>query len=157
MMAPIANSRGEYLEKPVLIVADLVTRQEDGTLKITEIKTSGRAYSESEVATSLQPTFYANSVYEMAGEEPAVEFTVLVKTKVPKVQKIQAIRTISDYQRLGDLIGVVEKAVEAGVFYPVESPLNCSSCPFYRPCREWTGLGISGELIHDEAEEVISC
>ena len=157
MMSPIANSRGEYLEKPVLIVADLVTRQEDGTLKITEIKTSGRAYSESEVATSLQPTFYANSLYEMVGEEPAVEFTVLVKTKVPKVQRIEAIRTISDYQRLGDIIGVVEKAVEAGVFYPVESPLNCSGCPFFRPCREWTGPGISGELIHDEAEEVISC
>jgi putative RecB family exonuclease len=137
MMAPIANSRGEYLEKPVLIVSDLVTRQEDGTLKITEIKTSGRSYSESEVATSLQPTFYANSVYEMAGEEPAIELTVLVKTRVPKVQKIQAIRTISDFQRLGDVIGVVEKAVEAGVFYSVESPLNCSSCPFYRPCREW--------------------
>jgi len=157
MMAPIANSRGDYLEKPVLIVADLVSRQEDGTLQITEIKTSGRAYSESEVATSLQPTFYANALYETSGEEPAVEFTVLVKTKTPKVQKIQAIRTISDYQRLADLIGVVEKAVEAGVFYPVESPINCSGCPFYRPCREWTGPGISGELIYDEAEEVISC
>ena len=157
MMAPIANSRGEYLEKPVLIVADLVTRQEDGTLKITEIKTSGRAWSESEVATSLQPTFYANSLYETAGEEPAVEFTVLVKTRVPKAQKIQAIRTVTDYQRLGDLIGVVEKAVEAGVFYPVESPINCSGCPFYRPCREWTGPGISGELVRVEAEEVVPC
>ena len=157
MMAPIANSRGEYLEKPVVIVADLVARQEDGTLKITEIKTSGRAYSESEVATSLQPTFYSNSLYEMVGEEPAIEFTVLVKTKIPKVQKIQAIRTISDFKRLGDIIGVVEKAVEAGVFYPVESPINCSGCPFYRPCREWTGQGISGELIHHEAEEVVPC
>ena len=157
MMAPIANSQGEYLEKPALIVADLVTRQEDGTLKITEIKTSGRAYSESEVATSLQPTFYANALYEMTGEEPGVEFCVLVKTKTPKVQKIQAIRTISDYQRLADVIGVVEKAVEAGVFYPVESPINCSGCPFYRPCREWRGQGNSGELIQAEIEEVISC
>ena len=157
MMAPIANSRGGYLEKPVLIVADLVTRQEDGTLKMTEIKTSGRAYSESEVATSLQPTFYANSLYEMAGEEPAVEFTVLVKTKIPKVQKIQAIRTISDYQRLGDLIGVVEKAVKSGVFYPVESPINCSGCPFYRPCRTWTGPGNSGDSNYHEAEEVVAC
>lgn len=157
MLAPIANSQGEYLEKPILVVADLVTRREDGTLKITEIKTSGRAYSESEVATSLQPTFYANALYETAWEEPAVEFTVLVKTKVPKAQVIQAIRTITDYHRLGDLIGVVEKAVEAGVFYPVESPLNCSGCPFYRPCREWTGQGASGEAIHHEAEEVIPC
>ena len=128
MMSPIANSRGEYLEKPVLIVADLVTRQEDDTLKITEIRTSGRAYSESEVAMSLQPTFYANSLYETTGEEPAVEFTVLVKTKVPKVQTIQAIRARSDYQRLGDLIGFVERAVKAEVFYPVESPMNCSGC-----------------------------
>lgn len=157
MMAPIANSRGEYLEMPVLIVADLVTRQEDGTLQITEIKTSGRAYSESEVATSLQPTFYGNALYETTGQEPAVEFTVLVKTKVPKVQKIPAIRTIPDFQRLADLIGVVEKAVEAGVFYPVESPINCSGCQFYRPCREWTGPVISGELIYAEAEEVVPC
>ena len=157
MMTPIANSRGEYLEKPVVIVADLVTRQEDGTLKITEIKTSGRAYSESEVATSLQPTFYANSLYETAGQEPAVEFTVLVKTKVPKVQKIQAIRTSTDFQRLGDLIGVVEKAVEAGVFYPVESPINCSGCPYYRPCRQWSGPGDSGKLVQAETVEVIAC
>jgi putative RecB family exonuclease len=87
LLAPIANSRGDYLEKPVLIVADLVSRQEDGTLRITEIKTSGRAYSESEVATSLQPTFYANALYEMTGKEPGVEFTVLVKTKVPKARR----------------------------------------------------------------------
>jgi CRISPR/Cas system-associated exonuclease Cas4 (RecB family) len=157
MIAPIANSRGEYLEKPILIIADLISRQQDGTLQITEIKTSGRAYSESEVATSLQPTFYANALYERTGEEPGVTFTVLVKTKVPKVQKIEATRSLSDYQRLGDVIGVVERGIEAGVFYPVESPINCSGCPFYRPCREWTGQGISEKLVRDEVEEVISC
>ena len=93
----------------------------------------------------------------MTGNEPAVEFTVLVKTKVPKVQKILAIRTISDYQRLGDVIGVVEKAVEAGVFYPVESPINCSGCPFYRPCREWSGPRGSWDVIRDKTEEVVAC
>ena len=80
-----------------------------------------------------------------------------MKTKLPKVQKIQAIRTRSDYQRLGDLIGVVEKAVEAELFYPVESPMNCSGCPFFRPCREWTGQGNSGELVQVETEEVVPC
>ena len=118
MMAPIANSRGDYLEKPILVVADLITRQDDGTLQVNEIKTSGRAYSESEVATSLQPTFYANALYETTGEEPAVEFTVLVKTKTPKVQKIQAIRTISDFQTLGDIIEAVDQAIEAGSLLP---------------------------------------
>ncbi len=157
MLAPIANSNGDYLEKPVLIVADLITAREDGLLQVTEIKSSGRVYSESEVATSHQPTFYANALYEMTGGEPAVEYTVLVKTKLPKVQKIQAVRTTSDYQRLGDIIGAVERRVQAGIFHPVESPLNCSGCPFYRPCREWTGLSTEGEMAHLQPEEVARC
>ncbi|WP_337175421.1 PD-(D/E)XK nuclease family protein [Paludisphaera sp.] len=156
-MAPIADSRGDYLEKPVMVVADLVTRREDGSLRITEIKTSGRAYSESEAATSLQPTFYANAYYESAGEDPAVEFAVLVKTKVPRLQRIQAVRTTSDYRRLGDLIKVVERAVDAEIFYPVESPLNCSGCPFHRPCREWTGRHGRTHVVASRPEELVAC
>ena len=156
IMAPIANSRGEYLEKPILVIADLVVRQGDGTLQVIEIKTSGRAYSESEVAKSLQPTFYAGAVFEMTGEEPGIEFQVLVKTRVPKVQKIQAIRGRSDYGRLGDIVGAVELGVESGVFYPVESPINCSGCPFYRPCREWSGPTVQ-QGAQREAERMARC
>jgi putative RecB family exonuclease len=159
MLAPIANSQGEYLEKPLLVVADLITRQGNGTLQVNEIKTSGRAYSESEVATSLQPTFYANALYELTGEEPAVEFTVLVKTKTPKVQKIQAIRNASDFQRLGDIIEAVGRSMEAKSFYPIESPLNCSGCSFYRQCKSWSGPGSSSSGDHEvlEIEEPAPC
>jgi putative RecB family exonuclease len=143
ILSPIANSQGDYLEKPTLVVADLITRKSDGTLQVRELKTSGRAYSDAEVATSLQPTFYANALYEITGEEPSVEYTILVKTKVPKVQKIEANRTTSDFGRLGDLITVVERAVEGEIFYPQESPMNCSTCSYFRECREWTGLKIS--------------
>jgi CRISPR/Cas system-associated exonuclease Cas4 (RecB family) len=125
------------------VVPDLITRRDDGTLKVTEIKTSSRAYSEFEIATSLQPTCYAAALCERTGEEPVVELTVLVKTRTPKVQRIEAVRTIADCGRLGDLVEVVERAVEAGIFYPQESPLNCSTCPFFRECREWTGPGTS--------------
>jgi CRISPR/Cas system-associated exonuclease Cas4 (RecB family) len=157
MLAPIANSQGDYLETPILIVADVITRQIDGTLQVGEIKTSGRAYSESEVATSLQPTFYANSLYELTGEEPAVEYAILVKTKTPKIQRIEAIRTTSDYQRLGDLIGAVEAGVNAGIFYPVESPINCSGCPFYRPCRDWTGHSVQVQNSPIHSQEFVLC
>lgn len=83
ILSPITNSRGEVLEKPLLVVPDLITRQEDGSPKVVELKTSGRAFSESEVATSLQPTCYASALYELTGQEPFVEYAVLVKTKVP--------------------------------------------------------------------------
>jgi hypothetical protein len=157
MLSPIANSQGDYLEKPIMVVADLITRQDDGTLQVGEIKTSGRAYSESEVATSLQPTFYANSLYELTGEEPAVEYTILVKTKAPKIQRIEAVRTTGDFQRLGDLIGAVEAGVEAGVFYPNESPMNCSGCSFFRDCREWNGNRGQVGITPVETREAVSC
>lgn len=143
LLAPITTSRGEVLERPLLIVPDLVARQDDGLLKVTEVKTSSRAYSASEIETSLQPTCYASALHKLTGEEPTVEMIILVKTRVPRVQRTEAIRTIPDFGRLGDIIEVVERAVEAGIFYPQESPLNCSSCPFFRECREWTGPGSS--------------
>ena len=67
VLTPIANSQGEYLEKPLLVVPDLITRQDDATLKVTEIKTAGRSFSESDVGTSLQPSCYASAVYEQTG------------------------------------------------------------------------------------------
>lgn len=159
ILAPLADSHGECLERPILVVPDLITREADDTLKVTEIKTAGRSFSESEVATSLQPTFYANALYEQTGREPAVEYAVLVKTKTPKLQRIESFRTSSDFQRLGDLIGVVDRAVEAGIFYPQESPMNCSGCPYFRECREWSGVGVSNSGPHDEpvAEESAPC
>ena len=136
--APMHNSRGEYLETPLVAVADLITRADDG-LKVHEFKTSGRAYSEMEADTSLQPTCYVNAVQEVFGESARVEYTVLLKTKVRRVQRLEVVRHDEDLGRLGDVVQSVERAVEAGAFYPVESPMNCSTCPYRQPCREWSG------------------
>ena len=120
-----------------------------GIPKVVEIKTTSRAFSESEVATSLQPSCYASALHELTGQEPVVEYAVLVKTKVPKVQRIEAIRSAPDFGRLGDIIEVVNRAIEAGSFYPVESPLNCSGCPYFQECRNWNGPGPSGSGEHE--------
>lgn len=47
IMAPLINSQEEHFENPLLAVTDLIT-VEDQHLKVTEFKTSGRAFSESE-------------------------------------------------------------------------------------------------------------
>lgn len=138
MLAPIHNSDGEYLEKPLLTVIDLLTREGDG-LRVNDFKTSGRAYSTFEAETSLQATCYVNAVAENFGEPATFQYTVLVKTKVPKVQRLDTVRGTDDLGRLGDLVQTVERAVESSIFYPVESPLNCSTCPYRQPCREWRG------------------
>ena len=135
-ISPVRNSRGEYLETPIVAIADLITDDEH-SLKVNEFKTSGRAYSQMEAETSLQPTCYVNAIQQAYDRPAEVEYTVLVKTKTPKVQRLDAFRTEEDLGRLGDIIETVERAVQNNVFYPVESPLNCSTCPFRRPCQEW--------------------
>lgn len=135
-MAPLSNSRGEYLETPLVAITDLITAEND-SLRVREFKTSGRAYSESDVASSLQPTCYVHAVRECLGQEPSVEYTVLVKTKTPKIQRLQTSRYAEDCGRLGDLVQSIQRAVDLGIFYPVESPMNCSTCPYRQPCRDW--------------------
>ena len=138
--APWSRSLG------LVAIADLITCVEDG-LKVHEFKTSGRTYSDMEADTSHQPTCYVNAVQEVFGEPARVEYTVLVKTKTPKVQRLEAVRHDEDLGRLGDIVQTIEKAVDASIFYPVESPMNCSTCPYRQPCREWTRSSENTELI----------
>ncbi|MCI0462770.1 MAG: PD-(D/E)XK nuclease family protein [Gemmataceae bacterium] len=144
VLAPVQNSRGEYLETPLVAVTDLLTHP-GAAYRVFEFKTSGRALSTSEAATALQPTCYVNAVQAVFGAPAVVEYVVLVKTRTPKVQRLTATRSDEDLGRLGDLIQAVERAVEAAVFYPVESPLNCSGCPYRGPCRSWRGPATSQE------------
>ena len=86
---------------------------------------------------SLQATAYLYAAKEQYGEDAVFEYQILVKTRKPKVQRIATARMPTDFGRLGDLVQVIDRAVQAGIHFPVETPNNCSTCPYRRPCREW--------------------
>ena len=158
LLVPLFDSQGRALEKPLLAVPDLLTREPDG-LTVTEFKTSGRRYNELETDASLQASCYVQAVQDRYDEQPRVRYTILVKTKTPQVQHLETIRNDTDLSRLGDIVQTVERAIQAEAFYPVESAMNCSTCPFFRPCREWRG-GTSGPetaLSTDDQEIPVSC
>lgn len=136
ILAPLTNSSGEYLERPLVAVADLIYGPDDD-ITVRELKTSKRLYSQQEVDTSLQATCYAHAVAESVGSWPSVEYGVLTKTKTPKAQFLATTRGPQDASRLGDLVETVERAVAEHIFFPIESPLNCSSCPYRAECLEW--------------------
>ena len=136
LLVPLVNSSGDFLETPLAAVVDLLTR-DDGRLKVREFKTSSRAYGGMEVETSLQATSYVNAVWQTCGEWADVEYNVLIKTKTPKLQRLTTTRSESDLGRLGDIVENVERAVDEQIFFPIESPLNCSTCPFRQPCLQW--------------------
>ena len=154
MLVPLFTSSGDCLEKPLMAIIDLLHRDSQG-LVVTEFKTSGRRFSELETDMLLQATAYGHAVYEHYDEKPGIRYCILVKTKKPTVQYLETVRSDSDMLRLGDVTQAVEKAIEAGAFYPVESTMNCSGCPFYRQCREWRGC--QGHHAEAQSEEMAAC
>jgi putative RecB family exonuclease len=135
---PIITSSGEVLEKPLLAVADLIVERESG-LTVREFKSSGRSYSDFEVSSSLQATCYVHATWEKLSQWSQVEFTVLVKTKTPKIQNIPTTRTSAEVGRMGDLFQQVASSIELGIFYPIENVMNCSGCPYRAECKHWVG------------------
>jgi len=145
-MAPIVTSTGEILERPLVSIIDLLTRESTG-LVITDFKTAGRRWSAAEGDMSLQADCNITAVSHNHAEKADFRFTVLVKTKTPKIQQVAASRTENKLTRLGDIIQTVERAVAADVFFPIESPLNCASCAYRRPCRAWAAQPAEEQLI----------
>ena len=138
MMVPLENSRGQFLEKPLVAVIDLL-HQENQDLVVNEFKTSSRRFADSEVDNGLQASAYVHAVQQRYDKRARVRYTILVKTKTPAIQNLETVRTDSDLTRLGDIAEAIQRAIASEAFYPVETPMNCSGCPFFRPCREWTG------------------
>lgn len=136
MMVPLHNSRGAILEKPLVAIADLITGHE-GQNHITEFKTSGKAYSEFDIDNSLQATCYVNASFELLGNLASVDYVVLVRTKVPKLQRVRTARNEDELGKLGDIVEMIERAIEAQAFLPIVSAMNCSTCPYRQPCRDW--------------------
>ncbi|MBX9792304.1 MAG: PD-(D/E)XK nuclease family protein [Pirellulales bacterium] len=137
-IVPIRNSAGEFLEKPLVAIVDLLTKDESG-LTVTELKTASKRYSDNGADRVLQATCYRHAVEERFDEPASVTYKVLVRTKTPTLQEVEADRDFLDAGRLGDVIETVERAIAAEAYYPIASAMNCATCPFYKPCREWTG------------------
>ena len=135
-VVPIKTSSGEFLEKPLVAIVDLLTR-ESGQLTVTEFKTSGRQYSENGTDRELQAACYKHAIEERYDEPASVQYKVLVRTQKPSLQTLDIAPESLDSGRLGDLAQAVDRAISTHIFYPVQSVMNCSGCSFYTPCREW--------------------
>ncbi len=136
VLVPLTDSSGNILERPLAATCDLISGTPEKT-KVTEFKTSAKAYSVFDVESSLQPSCYTQSALSTLDRWVSVEFVVFTKTNTPKIQRLKTSRSQEDLDRLGDVAKNVEKAVENQIFYPVEDPMNCSGCPFRQECRDW--------------------
>jgi hypothetical protein len=121
-------------------IADPTEQQASATIRcFVGTASSGRAGALLPRTARQQASCYVHAVQERFDEPVSLRYVVLVKTKKPAVQYLTTARCESDLDRLGDIVQAVEHAIQAEAFYPIESPMTCSGCAFYKQCREWKG------------------
>jgi CRISPR/Cas system-associated exonuclease Cas4 (RecB family) len=152
--APLITSTGQVLATPLAAVADLVYGDVRQPV-VRELKTSRTPYRYADVDTALQGTCYAHAVEQTLGIRPRVEYAVLVRTQAPQLQTLFTSRQPEQMTRLADLVATVQQAIAADVFYPVESPWNCSGCPFRSECREWRPVSPQERALVHQFNEVL--
>lgn len=104
---------------------------------IIDHKTTKRCMQEDVVSQDLQLTCYALAYRHVLGiRERALRFDVMVRNKRPKIQQLVTTRKEEDIARFLKIIAYVSKAIESGIFYPIEGYM-CGTCGYVQRCRGW--------------------
>lgn len=126
------------IEVPFIGVIDLLLEDSDGTIIISDNKTSAKSYAASDVDKSLQLTLYGMAVKASgySDREILLRFDCLIKTKVPKFEQYYTARSDADERKAVKLIQTAWDGIQKGVFIPTDS-WKCNFCEFHVQCKKW--------------------
>lgn len=129
----------EGMDIPIIGIMDLVEEDEDGTLTITDYKTSKRSMAIRDVDNSFQLTVYytAAKANGYADRDINLKFDCLIKTQKPKFEQIYTARLDIHSLRAIKKIKHVWDGIQKGVFIPNDTSWFCSYCSYKSYCNEW--------------------
>jgi hypothetical protein len=106
--------------------------------RLSDSKTTKRKWPQNDVDTATQPTLYREMIKAKTGSYPRVmTIDQFIKTKEPRFESTETIRTSDDFRILTDRFKVMLKMVQAGIFLPAQpGAWNCSAkwCGFFAGC-----------------------
>ena len=119
---------------------DLIVESDDNLI-VTDLKTARSRWSEAQALDAGdQLLLYSELVRSLVpGKSVKLRFLIITKTKTPTIDEHYVPLSPWRLARTKQTVENVWKAISAGNFFPAPSPMNCPSCPFRSPCREWTG------------------
>jgi len=133
---PLVDADGVVLDRPLIGEIDLLLGRPDGQIICVDLKTAGQRYAESKVAADRQPTVYLVATRGMFPDaDVKFRWDVTLKLKKPELVSYTIDRTPEDYTRLGELVRLAERCIDAGLFIPNEGGHFCSGCGFADLCR----------------------
>lgn len=132
---PLANPKtGELLDPPLLGFIDQVR----DTDTVVELKTQKRSLDEASLHNHLQLTAYSYAYEHLFNQRPKLELVSLIKTKRPRIERLQTKRGENDYVRFFLLAKEVLRGIQNRVFYPIRCWM-CTDCEYQQVCQEWEG------------------
>lgn len=119
---------------------DLLVETAD-ELVVTDLKTSRSRWSREQADDSAgQLLLYHELVRDFVPRKRVrLQFAVLTKAKEPAIDLHEVPTDRKRIDRTKRIVERVWKAIDAKVFYPAPSAMQCPSCSFREQCREWTG------------------
>jgi putative RecB family exonuclease len=119
---------------------DLVVETDDAVV-VTDLKTARSRWSSTQVEESSEQLLLYHELVKpfVPTKSVRLRFAVLTKTKTPSLDLHEVPVDLRRIDRVKRIVERVWRAIEARTFYPAPSPLNCPTCPFRRPCRDWMG------------------
>jgi putative RecB family exonuclease len=133
--------RGELVPGcPDLLARVDLLIETDEALIVQDFKTSRNAWSPDHVVDSAPQLLLYSELAKglIPGKALRLQFAVFTKSKSPSLTMHEVPMDSVQIQRTKRVVQQVWQAIQAGNHYPNPSPLNCSSCPFREPRREWS-------------------
>ncbi len=109
---------------------DMITLDSEGNKIVTDVKTSKKRLSQSDLENHLQLT-----TYSLAYPESELRLAIFLKQKTPGVEIMSTKRTMKQRQRLVKQIIAVRDAMQAEIWYPRESFI-CGNCQYFEQCHK---------------------
>ena len=122
------------LSKPLIGEFDLVVT-DGGDETICDWKTASMKWPTGKADRDLQATTFCYAYRQLHGRMPMFRFDVFTKAKTPAHHQFYTYRNQDDFARFVYLAGQIEKAINAGIFLPVESCMNCAECAYGSRCK----------------------
>ena len=122
------------LSKPLIGEFDLVVT-DGGDEAIVDWKTASVKWPNGKADRDLQATTFCYAYRQLHGRMPMFRFDVFTKAKAPAHHQFYTYRNQDDFDRFVYLAGQIEKAVNSGIFLPVESCMNCAECAYGSRCK----------------------
>ena len=122
------------LSKPLIGEFDLVT-VDGGDETICDWKTSSTKWPAGKADRDLQATIFCFAYQKKHGVTPMFRFDVFTKAKNPAHHQFYTFRGLDDFDRFVFFAGQTERAIDTGIFLPIESCMNCAECAYGSRCK----------------------